>query len=126
MSERINILYEDDPRMDAYYYTFKPTGEKSIDAILSAVAWAGKGAHNTVNWDEPDGWEDYGPCDPGQTPVDVIQETAKRAAATLQRVRDVHTIDEYTVDRPNVYCLACECLWPCPTIQALDGGETHE
>lgn len=37
-------------RMDAYYYSFKPTGCAPVDRILSAVATAGKRYHHTENW----------------------------------------------------------------------------
>jgi len=37
-------------RMNAYYYSFKETGCHPIDKILSAVATAGKRAHNTEDW----------------------------------------------------------------------------
>lgn len=37
-------------RMDAYYFGFEPTGVGAVDAILSAVAIAGRGAHNTADW----------------------------------------------------------------------------
>ena len=40
--------------LDAYYYGFKPTNNKNIDAILYAVAQAGAGWHNTEDWNEPD------------------------------------------------------------------------
>lgn len=129
MSECINILYEDDPCMDAYYYDFEPTGEKSVDAILSAVAWAGKGAHSTADWTED--WYGYGPCEEGQSVVEVIQESARRAAATLQRVREIHRPEPYT-DEPTIsYCLACQSCgshgtYPCPTIRALDEKGTSK
>lgn len=41
-------------RMDAYYYTFKRTGVPTIDAILSAVAQAGKSYHHTESWANDD------------------------------------------------------------------------
>lgn len=37
-------------RMGAYYYEFNRTGVGLVDAILSAVAIAGKGAHHTWDW----------------------------------------------------------------------------
>lgn len=40
----------DNKDMDAYYYSFSPTGVKAIDEILRAVAWAGKGSHHTEDW----------------------------------------------------------------------------
>jgi hypothetical protein len=44
--------------MRAYYHTFTPTGCDPVDAVLEAVAMAGKGYHNTDRWDEA---EQYGP-----------------------------------------------------------------
>lgn len=40
-------------------------------------------------------------------------ETAEQA---LQRVRELHT-------RDDGYCRACDRLYPCPTIAALEGDE---
>lgn len=36
----------------AYYYEFEATGDDKIDAILEAVAFAGKRYHHTNDWDE--------------------------------------------------------------------------
>lgn len=64
-------------RMDAYYYSFDPTGVEIIDAILCAVASAGKAFHHTEDWhDETGGWDD---CH-GNTPVEWIQNAANAAA----------------------------------------------
>ena len=52
--------------MNAYYYSFEPTGLECIDKILEAVARAGKGAHHTEDW------EDFGY-------IDKIQEAANEA-----------------------------------------------
>lgn len=81
-------------RMNAYYYSFEPTGELPIDRILSAVASAGKAYHLTEDWGcECDG-EGYGQT--GSTPVAWIQQAAnaaasgaKRDAATLARIRRI-------------------------------------
>ena len=40
----------EDLRMNAYWYSFSRTGVIEIDRILSAVASAGKGCHNTEDW----------------------------------------------------------------------------
>lgn len=37
---------------DAYYYSFEPTGDADVDAILEAVARAWKGCHSTEDWRE--------------------------------------------------------------------------
>lgn len=63
--------------MRAYYYTFTPTGCDPIDAILEAIARAGKSFHCTSCWDEscesaPNGyWR-------------LIEERAEKAAELLQ------------------------------------------
>ena len=64
-------------RMNAYYYSFEPTGDDAIDRILSAVACAGKAYHDTASWNQP--------CNPyeghvGGTPIDWIQNAANDAA----------------------------------------------
>ena len=59
---------------DAYYYGFDPTGDPDIDAILIAVAAAGKAFHLTADWQEEGG--------SGQgTPQEWIQSAANDAAA---------------------------------------------
>ena len=40
----------DELRMNAYYFSFEPTGARSVDRILSAVACAGKAFHYTEDW----------------------------------------------------------------------------
>ncbi len=65
-------------RMNAYYYSFEPTGCYAVDKILSAVATAGKGFHNTEDWSEK--WGD------GPTCVEVIQEAANSAVNTVEGI----------------------------------------
>lgn len=71
--------------LSAYYYAFNPTGVPEIDAILSAVARAGKAYHSTQDWQE-----ECSPYEPdihrGETPVDWIQNAAIDAAAALKPV----------------------------------------
>lgn len=38
--------------LNAYYFHFEPTGSDRIDAILEAVARAGKAYHHTDGWNE--------------------------------------------------------------------------
>ena len=53
------------------------------------------------------------------------------AESAIERVRALHTPgDEWCgyhnsalCECANVYCEECGFSWPCPTIQALDGGE---
>ena len=54
-----------------------------------------------------------------------------RASEQIERVRALHVRgDEWCgyhesalCECAGVYCGACGASWPCPTIQALDGGE---
>ena len=68
-------LYADDRRMYAYYFGFDPTGVPEVDAILSAVAYAGKGFHGTEDWGN--GTSRFGDDRPYG---DVIQAAANEAA----------------------------------------------
>ena len=67
-------------RMDAYYYGFGSTGVPAIDRILSAVACAGKGCHNTEDWGEYGGGYEHLR---GDNYVEMIQNAANDAAAEL-------------------------------------------
>lgn len=59
-------------RMNAYYYSFTPTGYLPVDRILSAVACAGKGCHHTDEWTQyPEEGDSY---------IDRIQAAANEAA----------------------------------------------
>lgn len=78
------ILYAPDRRMDAYYYSFDPTGVPAIDAILSAVAHAGKAYHGTEDWTEEGDEQWPGRWGPGRSCVDVIQAAANEAALTTR------------------------------------------
>ncbi len=66
-------------RMNAYYYSFEPTGCREIDIILSAVASAGKGFHNTADWQDECKVENYGPFT-GKNFNEAIQNAANEAA----------------------------------------------
>ena len=80
----------DELRMNAYYYSFEPTGVREIDVILSAIARAGKAYHNTEGWggglwdDKPE----Y-PEEPfvGDNWIDRIQNAANTAAEEWKRDR---------------------------------------
>ena len=89
-------LHSPTRRLDAYYYSFNETGSVPIDAILSAVAIAGKSCHNTDMWTEDDEWSRWGV---GRSLVDVIQCAANEAAAALldaaaERDRLARLLDE--------------------------------
>lgn len=69
-------------RLNAYYYSFVPTGNEAIDRILSAVACAGKAYHHTGEWtDEIE--EPYEPFLRGKTCAEWIQNAAIDAAESL-------------------------------------------
>lgn len=80
--EQRAFLVGPDARMEGYYIGFDKTGNDLIDQILSAVAYAAKGAHSTDAW----GYEsdyDYGPLPAGKTFEWLIQEAANDAAERL-------------------------------------------
>lgn len=89
----------DDARMDAYYYGFERTGVGFIDAILSAVAMAGKGSHHTQSWGEEDEYGYYRGR-PGlpdaDSAVGLIQAAAQQAADAVRALlsQPVPTADE--------------------------------
>jgi hypothetical protein len=65
---------DSDAQMVACYYSFDRTGVSPVDAILSAVAVAGKAYHHTEWWND----EDYPPSQ-----RDRIQQAARDAAVTI-------------------------------------------
>ena len=69
-------------RMDAYYYSFDPTGVLAIDLILSAVACAGMCFHHTGEWREK--VSPYHDRLRGESPIEWIQNAANDAAAMLK------------------------------------------
>ena len=70
-------------RMEAYYFSFAPTGVEAIDRILSAVAEAGKGYHHTESWGD-DGVEDMGEFRGGSYVEWIPQNAANDAAKLFQ------------------------------------------
>lgn len=80
-----------DARMDAYYYGFDRTGVDEIDAVLSAVAIAGKGSHNTDSWgDSGSAWFYTGRegLPDAEGAAELIEETAKQSAQRLAKLKD--------------------------------------
>lgn len=67
-------------KLGAYYYGFQPTNCDAIDAILEAVARAGKGFHHTQDWNNPD--------EEGLSPIDKIQAAALTAAEAVRGDRE--------------------------------------
>lgn len=62
----------------AYYFAFQLTGVEKVDAILKAVARAGKAFHHTDQW--ADEKEYLG----GKSYVDLIQEAANALADEMK------------------------------------------
>ena len=81
--EQRETLRAPDSRMDAYYYGFDRTGVPAVDAILSAVAYAGKAFHGTDQWYDTD--VNYGPITGGMSAVDLIQAAANEAASEIRQ-----------------------------------------
>ena len=98
-----DALYSEDRRMNAYYYSFTPTGSPTIDAILSAVAHAGKGYHHTDMWTEDSEWSRWGE---GRSAVDVIQAAANDAAAERDRLAECVRAYGRTIDRWGLLIIA--------------------
>ena len=67
-------------RLNAYFYGFAPTENDSVDAILSAVAWAGKGWHHTESWADDSDWNPAPNQLEGRCAVAWIQNAAQKAA----------------------------------------------
>ena len=63
--------------MRAYYFCFTPTGVDAVDAILEAVAIAGKAYHHTDQWDQDTG--------DGVSYAGAIQKAADEAAAFVRK-----------------------------------------
>lgn len=62
--------------INSYFIGFEATGVPAIDAILVAIAKAGKAYHSTEYWNDEG-------LDGGPSHNDLIQEAADKAAATL-------------------------------------------
>ena len=91
LTTEVRAALPDDARMDAYYYTFDRTGIAVVDAILSAVAVAGKGSHSTDGWTSNPGHDYYKgrPWLPdADCGADLIQATADRSAALILALCD--------------------------------------
>ena len=102
IKERLEAATErlpEEARMDAYYYGFDRTGCGPVDAVLSAVAIAGKGSHNTDGWTNRDVYGYYDkrpglPANPriddwtGGSAVELIQLTAKASAEKVKSLSD--------------------------------------
>lgn len=109
-----------DARMDGYYIGFDRTGCDPVDAILSAVAIAGKGSHSTDGWNNESsyyagrpGMPDIGP-EPSAN--DLIQKTAERSAREIA----VHDTNVAARAYDEAVAMCCQFLgvpnvnWPNP------------
>jgi len=65
----------------AYYYGFELTGVEAVDAILIAVAAAGKGYHSTEFWSDAS-------YDGGPSYTERIQQSADEAAKQFAALVD--------------------------------------
>ena len=135
-----------DARMAAYYYSFDRTGCGPVDAVLSAVAIAGKGAHNTEDWTDanPFGYYSNRPGLASNPPFEgnrdegsaltLIEHTAQESAskvagalaatdalvAALRAVLDMHQPRWYSNGTKKVViCRACGDT-PCATVRAIE------
>lgn len=50
------------------------------------------------------------------------------AHAAIQRIRELHAPSHWCCEKcdgcDNKMCVECQHRWPCPTIEALDGGDS--
>jgi hypothetical protein len=69
-------------RLDAYYYSFDPTGNEDVDKLLSAIARASKAFYSTADWTEECEWLG------GKSYIDLIQERAQVIADKLTAVKE--------------------------------------
>ena len=82
--------------MKAYYFGFDATGVGAVDAILSAVAIAGKGAHHTQDWND-DG-SGYYSDRPGLAPNTGVEEGSAATLIELTAVRSAARISALVAD----------------------------
>ena len=83
-------------RMNAYYFRFDSTGVGAVDAILSAVAIAGKGAHHTEDWNDDN--SDYYRNRSGLAPNTGIDEGSAATLIELTAVRSAAYISALVTD----------------------------
>lgn len=70
--------------LDAYYYSFEPTGVDAVDTILSAVADAGAGYHHTEDWHEQ--------ANDGSSPLSDMQAAAEKSAEAFRALKDENEV----------------------------------
>lgn len=81
MSSRFDPKWRGRNWLNAYYYSFRETGCGPVDAILAAVAHAGKAYHHT------DQWDDEPPFGFDETCIESIQRMAQEAARDFTSIR---------------------------------------
>ena len=129
IQERLDAQLPDSARMDAYYYGFNRTGFGPVDAILSAVAVAGKGSHHTESWGGNESAWFYGDR-PGLPSADgaedLIQKTADLAARniTTDTARLLAAVKAVAaLHKPYAICDPCECTDHPEEYEYIDCGE---
>jgi hypothetical protein len=94
----------EDARFEAYYFDFEPTGIGPVDAILSAVAVAGKGSHHTQSWgEESDAYLVRPGLVPGESAVDLIQKNAERSAEIIRLLLEEIAGREATLELVRIH-----------------------
>ena len=93
-------MSDEELRMNAYYYSFAPTGERAIDVVLSAVACAGKAYHHTEDWREAT--EPYERAHRGPTPCAWIENAAADAAKEAADLRAQLSLAKERIEKLEV------------------------
>lgn len=92
-------------QFSAYYYSFTATGEPGVDAVLRAVAKAGKAYHHTERW--ADDYDEDGP-----TQADLIQAAADKAASDhVEALRQARSEGEIEAGRVFAAALVATPLY---------------
>lgn len=109
--------------LQSFYFSFEPTGDETIDLILSAVANAGKYFHSTERWAEDAPYKSDDDLR-GRTPLDWIQNAANEAA----QVRLHEDEEELASAMMQVLCedLAATSLLPPKKSAYSEGYEAQK
>ena len=141
IKERVAVVLSplpEEARMDAYYYGFERTYCGPVDAVLSAVAIAGKGSHNTDGWTDRDVYGYYDkhpglPANPriddwtGGSAVDLIQLTAKASAEMIANATEDIAALIAEVERLRGQVEAVKALHrPAHAVFSWNGGTRYE
>ena len=94
-------------RFEANYFGFDATHVLEIDEILARIAEAGYVFHHTRSWSEPAA-EDGGP-----SYADLIQEAAKTAADTIERLqKENDRLKKQISKTPVAVYHGADRIWP--------------